>query len=140
MPGTSRLATIRPMIASPKKCYSGFTLSMHHPHEPRQYSRHAFRWLLIFAAMSATALWMMLNNWNLQDNPVASRIAITYLFIMCLGPYWMLYDSWHHERRLNRNMWFFFVPGGFIYYYFEVRRPRLRGGKLRSNKDQESDS
>jgi len=75
--------------------------------------------------VSATALWTVVGNtWNLQDNPVASRIAIGYFFFICVGPYWMLYDSWNHERKLTRKLWLFFVPGGFLWYYFEVFRPR----------------
>jgi hypothetical protein len=82
-------------------------------------------WALIFAVVTATAMWMTVGNrWNLQDNPVASRIVIGYFFFICAGPYWMLYDSWHHDRKLTRKLWLFFVPGGFLWYYFEVFRPR----------------
>ena len=98
--------------------------------ELKSQPRHAILWALVFAAVSAIALWIVAgNNWNLQDNPIASRIAIGYFFFICAGPYWMLYDSWHHERKLTHKMWFFFVPGGFLWYYFEVYRPRSRARK-----------
>lgn len=86
------------------------------------------RWALIFTGVTATAMWMVVGNkWNFQDNPVGSRIILGYFFFICVGPYWMLYDSWRHERKLTRKMWLFFVPGGFLWYYFEVFRPRELG-------------
>jgi hypothetical protein len=95
--------------------------------------RHAIRWALVFAAVSAIALWMVVGNrWNLQDDPVASRTALAYFFIICAGPYWMLHDSWRHERKLTNKMWLFFVPGGFLWYYFEIYRPRLKARERRA--------
>ena len=41
-------------------------------------------------------------------------------------PYWTLYDSWRCEKRLTPKMSLFFVPSGFVYYYFEHFRPRKR--------------
>lgn len=38
----------------------------------------------------------------------------------------MLYDSRQHDHKLTRKMWFFFVPGGFLWYYIEVYWPRLK--------------
>jgi hypothetical protein len=100
---------------------------MYKTKELKSRSWHAIRWALVFAIVSAAALWMVIGNrWNLQDNPVASRIFIGYFVFLCTGPYWMLYDAWNHERKLTRKMWLFFVPGGFIWYYFEVCRPRLQ--------------
>ena len=90
-------------------------------------------WALIFAVATATAMWMVVGNkWNLQDNPVASRIVFGYFLFICAGPYWMLYDSWRHERKLTGKMWLVFVPAGFLWYYFEVFRPRERSkrGKI----------
>ena len=87
--------------------------------------RHAFLWALIFVAMTAAPLWIVVGSrWNLEDNPVASRIALAFFFVISVAPYWMLYDSWQHDRKLTRKMWFFFVPGGFLWYYFEVYRQR----------------
>ena len=97
--------------------------------------QHAIRWAIVFAAASATALWIVVGSrWNLQDNPVASRFALAYFFVICAAPYWMLYDSWNHERKLTRKMWLFFIPGGFIWYYFEVYRPRLEARKRKAQK------
>jgi len=105
---------------------------------PKSRPQHAFRWALVFAAVSATALWIVIGSrWNLQDNPVASRIALAYFFVICAAPYWMLYDSWQHERKLTRKLWLFFVPGGFLWYFFEVYRPRLEAHRrkdLRKNR------
>jgi hypothetical protein len=82
-------------------------------------------WAFVFTAVTAIAMWMVVGNrWNLQENPVGSRIVIGYFLFICAGPYWMLYDGWRHERKLTRKMWLFFVPGGFLWYYFEVFRPR----------------
>jgi hypothetical protein len=106
---------------------------MNHPERQLQHQGHAVRWILVFAAISAVAMWMVVgNNWNLRDNPVASRVALVYFFVICAGPYWMIYDCWRRERKITRKMWLFFVPGGFLWYYFEVFRPRKM--TRRSNK------
>jgi hypothetical protein len=82
-------------------------------------------WIPVFIAVTSCALWIVVySNWNLQDNPVASRIAIGYFFFISATPYWMLYDCWQHDKRFTRKMWLFFVPGGFLWYYFERFRPR----------------
>jgi len=82
-------------------------------------------WVSVFIVISAFALWIVVySNWNLQDNPVASGIAIAYFIFMSTGPYWMVYDCWQHDKRLTPKMWLFFVPGGFIWYYFVRFRPR----------------
>jgi hypothetical protein len=36
----------------------------------------------------------------------------------------MLYDCWKHDKRFTDKMWLAFVPGGFLWYYFERFRPR----------------
>jgi hypothetical protein len=109
---------------------------MSHTSELKPRSQHAARWIFVFAAVSATAWILIDNRWNLHDNPIASRIALGYFFVMSAGPYWMLYDSWQHERKLTRKMWLFFIPGGFLWYYFEVYRPRsaARKGRAQDNR------
>jgi hypothetical protein len=92
-----------------------------------QYTPIAMRviwWILVFLVISMLALWIVTSDLNLRDNPVASHAAIAYFLIICAGPYWMLYDCWQHEKRLTRTMWLFFLPGGFLWYYFERVRPR----------------
>lgn len=88
---------------------------------------HAGWWALTFIAIiaiAALAMWMIAGNkWNVQDNTVASLICVAYFFVIGAGPYWMLYDWWVHDRKLTRKLWLFFVPGGFLWYYFEVFRP-----------------
>lgn len=102
--------------------------------------RHAIRWTLVFAAVTAVAMWLVVGSrWNLQDNPIASRLAMAYYLLICVGPYWMLYDCWHYERKLTRKMWMFFVPGGFLWYYFEVHRLRLES-RARDAQERDSDT
>jgi hypothetical protein len=103
---------------------------MGHANELRRKPLRVILWASVFAAVSVIALWLVIGNrWTLQDNPVASRIAIAYFLFICAAPFWMLYDSWNHERKLTRKTWLFMVPGGFIWYYFEVYRPRLKARK-----------
>jgi hypothetical protein len=110
---------------------------MSHTSQLKARSQHTASWIFVFAAVSAIA-WMLIDNrWNLHDNPIASRIALGYFFVMSAGPYWMLYDSWQHERKLTRKMWLFFIPGGFLWYYFEVYRPR---SAARNNRAQDNRS
>ena len=72
-------------------------------------------WILVFVAVTLLALWIVIySNWNLHDDTVASHIAIGYFLFICAGSYWMLYDCWHHDKRVTPKMWFFFVPGGFL--------------------------
>jgi hypothetical protein len=79
--------------------------------------------LLFIAVESCAPRVMVYLNWNLQDNPVASRIAIGYCLFICAGLYWMLYDCWQHGKQFTRRMWLFLSPGGFLWYYFERFRP-----------------
>lgn len=98
---------------------------MNYPGQRAKHHGHVVRWVLVFTAVTVVAMWMVVgDNWNLRDSPVASRIVLVYFFVISAGPYWMIYDCWHHDRKLTRKMWLFFVPGGFLWYYFEVSRPR----------------
>ena len=82
-------------------------------------------WILVFFLVSICAMgFMFYPHLNFDDTPVASRIAVGYFLILALGSYWMLYDCWQHDKRLTRKMWLLFVPGGFLWYYFERFRPR----------------
>jgi hypothetical protein len=82
-------------------------------------------WILVFITVSFCALWVVIySDWNLQDNPVGSRIAIGYFLLISSAPFWMIYDCWQHDKKLTQKMWLFFVPGGFLWYYFEKFRPR----------------
>jgi len=82
-------------------------------------------WLSVFIVFTVFALWLVIySNWNFQDNPVASCVAIGYLLLICAGSCWMVYDCWHHDKRFTLKMWLFLVPGGFLWYYFERFRPR----------------
>ena len=84
-----------------------------------------FWWLSLFIVISACALWIVVySHWNFQDNPVASRIAYGYFVLLSVGGCWMLYDCWKHDKRFTDKMWLSFVPGGFLWYYFERFRPR----------------
>ena len=95
------------------------------PEKRRAHLVHLIRWSPVFVAVTLFALWVVIySNWNLQDNPVASCMAIGYLLFICAGSYWMFDDCWHHDKRFTRKMWFVFVPGGFLWYYFEYFRPR----------------
>ncbi len=136
---SDELATTRPIGRSARSTQRNGSLtlpSMGRTERPEQRPRHALSWALVFAAVSATALWMVVGNrWNLQDNPVASRIALAYFFVLSAAPYWMVYDSWQHDRKLTRKMWLFFVPGGFLWYYFEVYRPRLEARRRKAPKE-----
>lgn len=77
-------------------------------------------WILLFVVISLFAGWVVIfSSWNLQDNPVAARFAVAFFIFVGAGPYWMLYDSLHHDKRLTPKMGLIFVPGGFIWYYFE---------------------
>src|SRR6202021_3431259 len=80
-----------------------------------QYTTGTMRpiwWIPVFIAVSACALWIVVySNWNLQDNPVAGRIAIGYFFLISAGPYWMLYDGWQHAKRFTRKMGLVFWAG-----------------------------
>jgi hypothetical protein len=95
------------------------------PEKRRTHLVRLIRWSPVFVAVTLFAVWVVIySKWNLRDNPVASCMAIGYLLFICAGSYWMLYDCWHHDKRFTRKMWFFFVPGGFLWYYFEYFRPR----------------
>jgi len=84
-------------------------------------------WILLFVITTLFAAWVVIfSTWNLQDNPVASQFAIAFFIFISAGPYWMLYDSWRRDKKLTPKMWLFFVPSGFVYYYFEHFRPRKR--------------
>jgi hypothetical protein len=84
-------------------------------------------WISLFAASTLFAGWVVIfSGWNLQDEPIAARFAIVFFVFFGGGPYWMLYDSFRHDRRLTPKMGMSFVPGGFIWYYFECVKKRKR--------------
>ena len=82
-------------------------------------------WFSLFIVIFACAAWIVFySNWNFQDNPVASRIAFGYFALLSVGGCWMLYDCWKRDKMFTDEMWLSFVPGGFLWYYFERFRPR----------------
>jgi hypothetical protein len=83
-------------------------------------------WIFVFALVSVCAVGIMFYV-GFDHTPVASRIAVGYFLFLSIGPYWMLYDAWQHDKKFTRQMWLFFVPGGFLWYYFERFRPRQLG-------------
>lgn len=84
------------------------------------------RWAVIFLAATLLMFWVVVfSNWTLEDQPIASRIAIGFWFFAIFGSYWMLYD-WFIRRRKKKWkswQWLFFVPLGFLWYYVEEYRP-----------------
>jgi len=91
-------------------------------------------WLTLFVAITLCAAWIVaFSGWTMKDNPIASRLAAAFLAFVAVGSYWMLFDAWKHEKRLTRKLWLFFVPGGFLWYYFAVCRLReLRKGGFKT--------
>jgi hypothetical protein len=84
-------------------------------------------WILIFILISACALWMVAYpRWSFEDHPIVSRIATGYFLLIGVGPCWMAHRCWEYDRSSYglRKMWWVFVPGGFLWYYFERFRPR----------------
>jgi hypothetical protein len=81
------------------------------------------QWVMIFVVASLLHLWMFLHI-DLETHPVASWIAIAMQLAICIGPFWMLYDWFvsKSKRTLKSWMWLFFVPWGFLWYYFEKYR------------------
>jgi hypothetical protein len=82
------------------------------------------QWVAIILAADVFHLWMFFHL-NLETHPIASWIGIGIHVGACVGPFWMLYD-WFIKRRQRTWKawtWLFFVPWGFLWYYFEKHRP-----------------
>lgn len=84
----------------------------------------AVYWAAIILVLNVLHLWMFLHL-DLERNPVATRIGVGIHLAACIGPFWMLYDWFikRQQRRWKTWTWFFFVPWGFLWYYFEKYRP-----------------
>jgi hypothetical protein len=91
-------------------------------------------WALIFLTATLFMLsvfWVAASShWNLEDQPAASRIVIGFWIFACVGPYWMLYNWFirRGKKKWKSWLWLFFVPLGFLWYYFEEYRPSRRTG------------
>jgi len=82
-------------------------------------------WAVIFLTTATFMFWVVnFSHWNLEDQPVASRLTIAFWLFACLGAYWMLYDWFikRGKRKWKPWLWLFFVPLGFLWYYFEEHR------------------
>jgi len=81
-------------------------------------------WVTTILAANILHLWMFFHL-NLQTHPVATWVGIGIQVAACIGPFWMLYDCFvkRNERKWQAWMWVFFVPWGFLWYYFEEYRP-----------------
>lgn len=68
--------------------------------------------------------WLVFSYLEIESYPVLSRIAIGVHILACVGPFWMIADWFikKQKRTLERWMWLFFVPWGFVWYYFEIHR------------------
>jgi len=67
----------------------------------------------------------MFFHLNPETYPLATRVFIGIHAIACVSPFWMLYDWFvkSGKRTWKTWMWLFFVPWGFLWYYFEKYRP-----------------
>jgi len=63
-----------------------------------------------------------------EKHPALFFFAIAVHIAACIGPFWMLFDWFikNEKRILKQWMWLFFMPWGFLWYYFEVHRVMLR--------------
>jgi hypothetical protein len=82
------------------------------------------RWVTIILAANILHLWMFFHL-DAETYPVMAWVAITIHLGACIGPFWMLYDWFvkKHKGKWKAWMWLFFVPWGFLWYYFEKYRP-----------------
>jgi hypothetical protein len=89
--------------------------------------RPTYRVEVILAA-TVLHLWMFLHL-NLEAYPMATRVGIGIHAVACVGAFWMLYDWFvkRGKRTWKAWMWLFFVPWGFLWYYFEKYRPANAG-------------
>ena len=82
------------------------------------------QWVAILLAANALHLWMFFHL-NPETRPLATWVGIGIHIVCCIGQFWMLYDWFVKEskRKWKSWMWLFFVPWGFLWYYFEKYRP-----------------
>ncbi len=91
------------------------------------------RWVVIISLANVFLGWMFFHL-DVEEYPVASRVGLGVWWAVCIGPFWMLYD-WFFRRKKDKWkawMWLFFVPGGFLWYYFESYRPSKTRERTRS--------
>jgi hypothetical protein len=86
-------------------------------------------WILIFLAGMLLSAWIVFSGLNLEDDPIAARLALAYYGFQCLGPFWMLYDWFirRQKRHWKPFLWLFFVPLGFLWYRFNEYKPTRLG-------------
>jgi hypothetical protein len=79
-------------------------------------------WTLIILAANLVHLWLFFH----LDSPYSLLvwIAMAVHVAACVGPFWMLVDWFvkKHHYHWKTWMWLFFVPWGFLWYYFEIHR------------------
>jgi hypothetical protein len=67
-------------------------------------------------------LWIFFHL-NPNTHPILTGVGIASQLIICLGPFWALYDWFvrRSKRVWKPWLWILFVPWGFLWYYFEKR-------------------
>lgn len=90
----------------------------------------ALRWVIIILAVNILHLWMFFHL-DVATFPVVARVGVGIQVIACIGPFWMLYDWFvkRHQGKLEAWMLLFFVPWGFLWYYFEKYLPNKARAK-----------
>lgn len=82
--------------------------------------------IVMFLLLSVLFFCAVYFRWNEQDNPVESNLTFIVFFVSPAGNMWMIWDCLSHDRRWTRKVWLaLFVPFVFVWYYFEIYRPRL---------------
>lgn len=77
-------------------------------------------WAAVIAGVNVLHLWLFVHL--PKADGVQLWMTITIHAIACIGPFWMLVH-WFVKRgrklEWKRWMWLFFVPWGFLWYFFE---------------------
>jgi hypothetical protein len=82
--------------------------------------------IVMFLLLSVLFFCAASFRWSEQDNPVASNLTLILFFVSPAGNVWMIWDCLSHDRRWTRKVWLaLFVPFAFVWYYFEIYRPRF---------------
>jgi hypothetical protein len=87
-----------------------------------EYPMKTFFWILLIAALSAFAFWVVVGPW-FPKSPLVIFALVAFFGMPNLGAIWMLYVSIRSERHPLPFVVLALVPYSFLWYYFERFRP-----------------
>ena len=92
-------------------------------------STRSLKWFVPLVGVYAFIVVMMFSPHAMSSGAVIGLISL-YCAVSPIGGFWMLYQSVRFESSPGKYVLLAFIPGAFLWYYFERVRRRTYLGRL----------